>query len=580
MKIKKILVFVAALLGGVIAALAQWSNNVNEGLLIYEGETNVQEIAADTNGNTWVYWQAPLNDGKNTLGVYLQLIDSLGNKVFGEEPLLVSDYPTRTWTTCNKYLFVDREGNAIVAVHDIRNAVETQYLSYTLYKISPKGEFLWGEDGIGLEGTQAFPMNSHMTMTQMDDNSYVFAWTAVKGETDIYEVKMQRLSSEGEMLWDIADMTITDPENKVQYTWPTVIDAGKNQVIVVYFKGSNCDIYARKIDFDGTSVWNEDTRLYRSGWPSSVPAWSLVDVQPSGDGGVLVAWTDDRYMTGLATYMTYVKPNGEIGFAAGVDGQKLCYGDYQGSQVTCKYDPYTDTFLALWRESYSAYLYRALAQRLSKDGELLWGEEGIEIQPFTNQQYGYFSIQDAPDGQAAFFYMHNQTTYTNTEACVTLINTADPSLRRDFIYTDTVNVCEKSDLLSTNLCNNSYWTVLWCDDYVGTNPSLRVHRINTDLTVGTRADGAVDEIRADNTHFEALTTLVEGRAMFATNLAEASQATLAIYDVNGALVDTPFDGVLVAGKQYIEWNANVPAGIYLATLTTNQGVETVKILVK
>ncbi|MBE6307642.1 MAG: T9SS type A sorting domain-containing protein [Bacteroidales bacterium] len=572
------ILFVMATMFG---AMAQWSSNVDESLLIYSGETNVQEIAMAPNGNTWVYLQAPANDGTGNLSVYLQLLDSAGNKVFGEEPLLVSNKPTRTWTTCNTYLYADRDGNAIVAVHDIRNAVKTQYLSYTLYKISQKGEFLWGEDGIGLEGTQAFPMNSHISMAQMDDNSYVCAWTSVKGESDIYEVKIQRISPDGEMLWDLEEVKLSDPENKSHYTWPTVIDAGMNQAIIVYFKGSNYDIYARKIDFDGTSAWSEDTRLYRSGWPYSIPAWSLVDVQPSGDGGVLVAWSDDRFMTGMATYMTYVQPNGEIGFAAGVDGQKLSYGDYQGVSVRCKYDPYTDTFLAIWRESYSAVMYRALVQRLSKDGELLWGEEGLEIQPFTSNQYGYFSIQTAPDNQAAFFYMHNQTQFSNTNACVTLVNTADTAVRKTTIFTDTLAVCEKSDLLSTSMHNNSYWTVLWNDDYVSTNSTIRMHRINADLTLGNpNSDDAVEAVRVDDTNFMAVSTIVDGVAMFATNVSSDTQATLAVYDINGALVATPFEGVLAAGKQYIEWNADVPAGIYLATLSTPYGIETIKVVVQ
>ena len=93
-------------------------------------------------------------------------------------------------------------------------------------------------------------------------------------------------------------------------------------------------------------------------------------------------------------------------------------------------------------------------------------------------------------------------------------------------------------------------------------------------------DGAVEGVQAEAGAFTALATLVEGEAMFATNFATATQATLAIYDINGALVATPFDGVLAAGRQYIEWNANVPAGIYLATLTTANSVETVKLLVK
>jgi hypothetical protein len=50
--------------------------------------------------------------------------------------------------------------------------------------------------------------------------------------------------------------------------------------------------------------------------------------------------------------------------------------------------------------------------------------------------------------------------------------------------------------------------------------------------------------------------------------------------MRGALVATPFDGMLNGGKQYIEWNANVPAGVYVATLTTENGVETAKLLVK
>ena len=572
--------FVLALIAGVLTSVAQWGNNVEENVAIYTGETNELEIAIAPNGNTWVYCQGPIEDGKGTLGVFLQLLDSAGNKLLGEEPLLLSNHPTRSWTTCNKYLFVDRDGNAVVAVHDIRNAPETQYLSYTLYKVSQTGEMLWGEDGIGLEGTEAFPMNSHMSIAQLDDNSYVCTWGSLKDNNNLYEVKMQRITPEGEFLWNIEDVILTDPENKISYTWPTVVDAGMNQAIIIYFKGSSYDMYARKIDFDGSSVWAEDTRLYRAGWPGSVPAWSLIEVQPSGDGGALVVWTDDRYLTGSSTYMTYVKGNGEIGFAAGVDGQKLSYGDYLGTQVTCKYDPHTDTFLAMWREAYSAVMFRSVAQRLSKDGELLWGEEGIEIHPFTTNQYGYFSIQTAPDAQAAFFYMHNQTAFSSTDAGVTLLNIDDPTLRKDVIFTDTVNVTVKADLQSSALYDNRYWTVMWLDNYLYEDATINVHRVNTDLTLGSRTDGAVEAVKNNNTTFSVVADMVQGNTLFAVNTLVATQATLAIYDMRGALVATPFDGVLAAGKQYIEWNANVPAGIYLATLTTANGVETVKLLVK
>ncbi|MBQ5750048.1 MAG: T9SS type A sorting domain-containing protein, partial [Bacteroidaceae bacterium] len=146
-------------------------------------------------------------------------------------------------------------------------------------------------------------------------------------------------------------------------------------------------------------------------------------------------------------------------------------------------------------------------------------------------------------------------------------------------------VSEKSGLTTTPMINNSYWVAKWTDggsvDEEEKVDKLLMQRINNDFTLGNpNADGAVEGVQADANTFVAVATLVEGEAMFATNLATATQATLAIYDINGALVATPFEGVLAAGRQYIEWNANVPAGIYVATLTTAQGVETVKVLVK
>ena len=91
---------------------------------------------------------------------------------------------------------------------------------------------------------------------------------------------------------------------------------------------------------------------------------------------------------------------------------------------------------------------------------------------------------------------------------------------------------------------------------------------------------AVEGIQINENRFEALATIVENEAMFTTNFDMATQATLSIYNMNGALVATPFDGVLNAGTQYISWITNVPAGIYVATLSTAQGIETVKIMVK
>ena len=72
---------------------------------------------------------------------------------------------------------VDKDGNAIVVVHDLRNSPsEEQLLSYTIYKVSPEGEMLWGNEGLSIDGGISYETSAAMKVIQLEDGSYVFAW--------------------------------------------------------------------------------------------------------------------------------------------------------------------------------------------------------------------------------------------------------------------------------------------------------------------------------------------------------------------------------------------------------------------
>ena len=586
---KKILLFAAAGVMSCTAALGQWNSDPAINLVVWpEGEsyyTTQMDVAP--NGNTWLAASRPLTDG---VTVSLQLIDSTGNLLF-EEPLTVSQYKARTWVSAGDILYVDRDGNAIIAVTDCRNdpeAGEYGYESYTVYKVSQTGELLWGKEGISLDGENVYDLVAAMRITQIADGSYIFAWMHNhKENTNMASIKMQRVSADGELLWDVNETCLHDASGKVAYMYPYVVDAGNNQFLLLWAQGSNQDIYVRKIDFDGTSVWSEDTRVYRSGF-GTIPIWTILDVKPSGDGGLIMSWNDDRNFTNIeSAYLTYVKPNGEIGFMAGEEGQKLGYSGWRALSVRCNYDPKSDCFYAMWYECNSGQSWnRVVAQRVSRDGELLWSEEGLELKPMELTNYGYFSVQNGIDDEMAFFYMRNYAgSFGDVEAFVTTVNVNDTTVRRESEFTKSTRVSEKAGLTTTRMVDGKYWIAKWNDggrveDEVKVD-RLMMQRINNDFTLGNpNADDAVVGVKAENTTFVALASLVDGEAMFATSMSQATPATLTIYNVNGAIVATPFNGVLAAGKQYIEWTADVPAGIYLATLATPQGVETVKLLVK
>ena len=585
---KKIFLVLAMGMMVSLSALAQWGRELNESVAIetHNDLLNETRIAKAPNGYTWYY--ALRQRDYYRIETSLQLVDTLGNPVF-DEMLLVSNHPTRSVVYCENPILVDRDGNAIVAVHDTRDEQENkQRLSYYIYKISQDGEFLWGADGINIEKNTT--SSSHISMTQLDDGSYVIAWEYAD-EYFVYSIRMQRLSADGELLWDTAELELTDtktadPAKRISYKYPTVVNAGFNQVIMTYISGSNQELFARKIDFDGSAVWAEDTRIHRNGWSGGAAPWKLLCVEPSGDGGVVVSWNDDRFATGSQAYMNYVTPDGELAFADGINGLQLSYAELISTQVACKYDPYTDTFLAIFREALSSSYWRVAAQRVSKDGEPLWGETAYEIVPLIPNQCGDFNIEIGPDGTAAFFYVRNETTVTKSDCYVRLVDIEDPTIYQETRISDYSKEKYNYGLKTTELHDGKFWVAQWLED---TNPGVdsaeyrfvnRLQRINVDLTLGCEKDAAVDAIQEENAIFTAVTTMVDNEAAFAINLPDASQATLAIYDINGTLVAQPHEGMMAAGKHYVAWEANAPAGIYLATLTTRYGVNTIKILVK
>ena len=577
---KKTLLLVVAAVMSCVYAMGQWNSNPAVNLLAWpDANFYSTDMQICPDGSVWLAVNQPRN---GHVSVALQLIDSAGYNRF-EEPIVVSDYPSRTWVSAGEFLFVDRDGNAIVAVYDWRQGEE--YLEgYTVYKVSPEGEFLWGEDGITLEGENVYDLVAGMSMCQISDGSYVLAWMRNQPDNSgHFSIELQRISAEGEMLWDPEEVRMYN--KTTPYMYPYVVDGGNAQVILLYAKGSTQELYARKLDFDGTPAWSEDTRVYNGGW-GSIPMWTLLDVHPSGDGGLILSWNDDRYYEEIEhPYMAYVKNNGELGFAID-NGQLLGLTDWRALQVKCLYDKASDSFYAIWNEASSGQSWnRVVAQRISKEGDLLWGDTGLELKPMEQTYYGYLSLQSAINDEVAFFYMRNYAgTFGDVEAFVTTVNVNDTTARRESEFTKGDRVSEKGGLQTTPMIDGKYWVAKWTDggSYEDEEmvDKLLMQRINYDFTLGMPEGAAVEAVRNENNTFVALATLVEGEAMFATDMAVATQATLAIYDINGALVATPFDGVLAAGRQYIEWAANVPAGIYVATLTTAHGVETVKLLVK
>lgn len=577
---KKVLLTLV-LIAGCISAMAQWSDNTYENNRITPKDMTLYDtdFKVTPDGLTYFVINRPLN---NNIATCLQIIKKDGTLTFPEEGKTISNKLTKSYTVINDLLMVDKDNNALIAVQDARNSNETdKHWSYSIYKVSPTGENLWGEDGIDIEEGHSNDLEAAIRMIQLEDGSYVFAWMANKG--NISGIKLQKRSNSGELIWN---EEISD--NDVPNQYPYLTNAGNNQFCLVYAKGSNQDIMVRKYDFDGTAVWPQDTRVYRGGFPS-VPLHVILRVIEDPNGGVFVGWYDDRSFTNKeSTFVSYVKPNGTLAFSKGEEGEQVGYSEYRSFGPEMLFDPTENCLYILWRETTGSQGFqRIMAQKMAMTGELKWGSEGIEVAPLSEKSAGYYSIQSAGPGEFTAFYMLNHIAgYGDARAYASRIN-KDGNAVWESPSMFTSCVADRGSLKSSQLIDNAYWLTLWDDNrtFVDDDPEAKkfskayMQKINID---GTYTTSSIQTTSADAT-FNVYPTLIENQATFTFSSEKTGMANLSVYDLSGQKVSVVYQGQLEKGMHEFTWNASsagLTCGTYIATLVTPESTQSVRLAVK
>jgi len=486
---KKILLAFFIIMGCLIAN-AQWSDDPAENNRITPLGTEIYdfELGTSNDGTSFITFNRPM--GGNT-ATFLQIVDINGNMLFPEEGMMVSNESTLSWTQVNKLMFVDDDGNVVIAVSDCRNS-SGEALSYTLYKVSPTGEMLWGNKGIDLCGGMAYELIACMNIIQVEDGSYVCGWTVDQGN-DTY-IQLQKISKTGTILW--SNIHIQEPSYMIEY--PYLVNAGDNQVIVAYSRKTGSmyadrNLRARKLASDGSNVWTNDLSIF-TGWFGMIPLWVNMRVIADEMGGAFVGWCDFRVSKGT-TYIAHVKSNGTLGFDGVEGGVKVGNGPLRGFQPEMYVDIEEGFLYTTWRETIDDMTQawqRMAAQKLKvATGELMWSPYGIEIFPYThNASLGFYSIQGGSEYNVAMFFTLGGSTWGTDTHKITLINKENGEyVWNDEMITFSTISSPKDNLGSTPLQFNNYWLTIWGDErVVSGDPNgkkkLYMQRINIEGTLG------------------------------------------------------------------------------------------------
>lgn len=573
---KKVVLTLAGFVSCFGLAFAQWADNPHENMLFYDNNVYETEIAALEDGSFYTMFNEP----HKSIFYYLTYNDKDGRPLW-DEPLLLSDKPTKTYTVVNNYLFLDNEDNAIVtvvnAVKDTINLFET----YTVFKVNKEGEHLWGENGLDLQRGELPYLSAHLQTIQLTDGSYVFAWM----EGDVggnLSIKMQRLSVDGEILW--TEPKILKEEN-VNYAYPYLVAAPDNEFLMMYARGSSQELYAQKYDFDGNAVWAQPTLVYGSGF-GSIPIWTFLDVIPA-NGGMLVGWYADPNGDNVEdVYIAYVKNDGSHAFLNGSEGLKVGYTEIRQFSPKMAFDAEKELIFVMWRETNSSQGIQGLkTQLVSAEGELMWNPEGIPVRPAGEFAVGYYSVKPGPDHAFAGFYMIEHSAYDSVCGYAFLQNSdATPAWSDStIVFTDIRS--NKSSLIVSDMKQNQ-WICIWDDNRRGSSvddTELYAQNINIDGTLGLGQVSNVVYPKASPLKVSLRANPVSDFAqMQVLNESGAARMKVSMFDLQGRQVDVWFDGTLPAGESTISWNrkSSLVSGMYLLCVEMNGRVQYVKIILR
>ncbi len=199
----------------------------------------------------------------------------------------------------------------------------------------------------------------------------------------------QHLNADGGTYWQSQGVPFCAAANS-QY-WPRIVRDGTGGIIVVwqdFRKGTNTDLYARRIDESGTPVWAANGVAICTGADEQQYTRIISD----GAGGAIITWQDCR--TGLDNdiYAQRISASGSVRWTG--NGTQICQVSYSEQEKPGMVPDGLGGAIIIWQDMRNG-TYDVYAQRIDASGAVLWAANGIPVCTAANDQ---INVRAVPDG--------------------------------------------------------------------------------------------------------------------------------------------------------------------------------------
>lgn len=373
---KKLTFLIVVFIIAPIILYSQWSTNpaVNNVICNISGDQAIPKVACCTNGDTYI---AYFSNETGNYDVRLQRLDVMGNVLWANNGILISNNPSMSWLT-DWDMTTDPAGYCIIAVMDIRNGNNNIYG----YRIAPDGSFAWGPNGVTLSNNMTFNASPKVTATVA--GNAIFAWSADS------VILMQKIGPTGTFIWGAAGKTFAPPgaSSAHSYTWPQLMQVGTDEFLMKYFEDNGSGMYptryiwVQKFDATGTGVWASPASISNAGGISS---WTqILSFINDNSDGCYVAWHDDRDNDQRSnSWVQHISSSGAV--TLGTNGTEVCNNNSYNHFYPQAAIPYgsTDVYV-FWNEMDNNQNLRGIfGQKISSTGTLQWGTIGTAFIPLS-----------------------------------------------------------------------------------------------------------------------------------------------------------------------------------------------------
>ena len=563
------LIFVL-LLNFSLFSFAQWSSDasVNTSVAIATGDQVIPKIATSPSGTTYISWFSGESGNYN---VRLQKMDVYGNKLWADEGLLVSDHPAMSWLT-DWDIAIDQEEHAIITFQDIRTGNNNIYA----YRITPDGEFIWGDDGLELSNTTAFDASPKVTVTNA--GNAIIAWAS----EDV--VILQKITPEGTFLWGDNGITLSG-ENR--YSWPQLLPVGDDDIILKYFEDSGPIMYptrhilAQRYDMNGNPVWNEEAVISDA---AGISAWTQIfPFINDGNDGFYIAWHDDRDNNMLASiFVQHVGSDGLILFADdGIEASTMPNRNHFYAKLALP--PGSNDIFIVWNEMDANQNNRGIyGQKVSSSGERLWTNNGKAFIELSATDVYPFGAGNS-DSDIVVFYDEYFTAMDAGIKAMRIDTDGNFVWENEIVELSTVQ-SQKSHPELNNFFN-SQWIAVWSDDRNG-NIDIYGQNIQLDgtlgpVTVSIDEDFLIGTDNQTNDFLQVYPNPSKGKVNFSLQTSMLVESELIIFDALGNKINS----FKINNEQNFIWDRTnynrfkVPQGTYYYRIFLNDFDKTGKIII-